>query len=153
MCFYFNVNFDKKKKKNKQKQTNKKYSQQCGPCCSSLYFLCECCPITFWIPCCDVRSDFRMKAMFVFVLCPFSFVHCVVRTSILKDIILPHLNLHNILITWIYIFLHKEETKIIIVVYVFFFSQKITSIIVNVSPVKPWAAFQMFIVTVVVVIV
>jgi hypothetical protein len=43
-----------------------------GPCCSSSWFFCVVllCVLTFWVPCCDVRYDFRINSIFGSSLSP-----------------------------------------------------------------------------------
>ena len=42
-----------------------------GPCCSFLYFCCVLVYVfTFWVRCCDVRYDYRIKTMFGSSLSP-----------------------------------------------------------------------------------
>ena len=39
----------------------------CGVCHAHLFFF-LCCPVVFWVPCCGVHYDFRIKSMFCFSL-------------------------------------------------------------------------------------
>ena len=40
------------------------------PCCSSVFRVILLCFFTFWVPCCDVRYDFRIETMFGSSLSP-----------------------------------------------------------------------------------